>query len=64
MSKWAIVDGATGRAVILPVGRLTDDKLAYGYAIHKEVECRGLLEAMEILHEYEKERSKHVRLRA
>ncbi len=53
MSKWAITDGAAGRLCILPIGPIVDARLPYGYVIHKEVECRGLLEAMNILHEYE-----------
>lgn len=53
MSKWAITDGAAGRPCILPVGPIVDARLPYGYVIHEIVECNGLLEAMEILHEYE-----------
>lgn len=53
MSKWVITDGATGRLCILPIGQILDARLPYCCAIHKEVECHGLLEAMRILHEYE-----------
>ncbi len=53
MSKWAIIDGSAGRLCILPIGPILDARLLYGYVIHKEVECCGLLEAMKILHEYE-----------
>ncbi len=53
MSKWVIMDGATGKLCILPIGPIVDERLTYGYVVHKEVECKGLLEAMEILHEYE-----------
>lgn len=55
MSKWIITDGAAGRLCIIPAGPLLGNRLAYGGVIHKEVECRGLLEAMKILHEFERE---------
>ena len=55
MSKWIITDGAAGRLCIIPAGPLLGNRLAYGRVIHKEVECRGLLEAMKILHEFERE---------
>lgn len=54
MSKWVITDGAAGRLCILPVGPIVDARLPYGYVIYKKVECHGLLEAMRILHEFER----------
>lgn len=55
MSKWIITDGAAGRLCIIPAGLFLGNRLAYGGMIHKEVECRGLLEAMKELHLFEKE---------
>lgn len=55
MSRWAIVDGNSGRLCVLPVGPLTDEKIKYGREIRKEFECRGILEAINFLHEFEKE---------
>lgn len=63
MSKWAITDGAIGRLRIIPIGPIVDARLPYGYTIHKEVECNGLIEAMSILHEYEKNSQKFISMK-
>ena len=53
MSKWAIVEGATGRPCVVPE-KMIPEHLTYGRKLHVMLECKGLVDAITKLEIYEK----------